>query len=149
MQNLAQAMSNSCNPAFIQIGQLIGPTTFSKYFKAFGLTEKIGIDLPGEAGTNYHSEEKMGPTELASSSFGQTFNITPLHMISIAAAAVNGGYLVQPHVAQKLIDEDNNVVKTMSTAYKRQVVSKETSDSLKNFLEYVVQNGAKNGSTYE
>lgn len=145
MQNLAQAMSNSCNPAFIQIGQLIGPTTFSKYFKAFGLTEKIGIDLPGEAGTNYHSEEKMGPTELASSSFGQTFNITPLHMISIAAAAVNGGYLVQPHVAQKLIDEDNNVVKTMSTAYKRQVVSKETSDSLKNFLEYVVQNGAKNG----
>ncbi|MCQ2454780.1 MAG: PASTA domain-containing protein [Clostridia bacterium] len=145
VQTMAQAISNSCNPAFIKIGQLIGATTFSKYFKAFGLTEKVGIDLPGEAGTEYHREENMGPTELASSSFGQTFNITPLHMISIAAAAVNGGYLVRPHVAQKLIDEEGNVVKTISTAYKRQVISNETSKTLRTFLEYVIENGAKNG----
>ncbi len=144
-QTLAQAMSNSCNPAFIQIGQRIGTNIFSKYFKAFGLTEKTGIDLPGEASPNYHLESKMGPTELASSSFGQTFNITPLHMISIAAAAVNGGYLVKPHIAQKLVDEDGNVVKTMSGGYKRQVISKSTSLKLREFLEFVIQNGARNG----
>ncbi|MBQ3816716.1 MAG: stage V sporulation protein D, partial [Clostridia bacterium] len=77
VQNLQQAISNSCNPAFITIGQLVGVSTFSKYFKAFGLTEKTGIDLPGEAISNYHKQEDMGPTELASSSFGQTFNVTP------------------------------------------------------------------------
>lgn len=144
-QTLAQAMSNSCNPAFIQIGQLIGNKLFSKYFKAFGLSEKTGIDLPGEATPNYHSEENMGATELASSSFGQTFNITPIHMITLAAAAVNGGYLVQPHIAQRIIDGDKNSVKTISTAYKRQVVSNTTSSNMRTFLEYVVQNGAKNG----
>lgn len=145
IQNMKQAMSNSCNPAFIQIGQLIGVKLFNKYFKAFGLDEKIGIDLPGAATPNYHKEEKMGPTELASSSFGQTFNITPLHMMTIAAAAVNGGYIVEPHVAKEIIDSDGNVVKSIRSTYKRQVISKETSDKLRVFLEYVVQNGAKNG----
>ncbi len=145
VQSLAAAMSNSCNPAFIQIGQLIGVNIFNKYFKAFGLTEKTGIDLPGEASPYYHTESKMGATELASSSFGQTFNITPLQMISLAAAAVNGGYLVQPHVVQKIIDSDGDVVKTVSTAYKRQVISETTSETMRTLLEYVVQNGAKNG----
>lgn len=145
VQSLASAMSNSCNPAFIQIGQLIGVNIFNKYFKAFGLTEKTGIDLPGEASPYYHTESKMGATELASSSFGQTFNITPLQMISLAAAAVNGGYLVQPHVVQKIVDSDGDVVKTVSTAYKRQVISETTSETMRTLLEYVVQNGAKNG----
>lgn len=145
IQNMQQAMSNSCNPAFIQIGQLIGAKLFNKYFKAFGLTEKIGIDLPGAATPNYHKEEKMGPTELASSSFGQTFNITPLHMMTIAAAAVNGGYIVEPHIAKEIIDSDGNVVKTIRSTYKRQVISKQTSDKLRVFLEYVIQHGAKNG----
>ena len=145
VQSLAQAMSNSCNPAFIQIGQRIGVSAFQKYFKAFGLTEKTGIDLPGEASPNYHLEENMGATELASSSFGQTFNITPLHMISLASAAVNGGYLVSPHVVEKMLDEEGNVVKTTSTAYKRQVISESTSATMREFLEYVIQNGARNG----
>ncbi len=145
IQNMAQAMSNSCNPAFIQIGQRIGSSVFSKYFKAFGLTSSSGIDLPGEAMPNYHDPDKMGPTELASSSFGQTFNITPLHMISIAAAAVNGGYLVQPHIAQKIVDSEGKTVKSTPTAYKRQVVSSKTSETLRDFLEYVIQNGARNG----
>ncbi len=145
IQNMAMAMSNSCNPAFIQIGQLIGNKIFTKYFKAFGLTAKIGIDLPGEALPNYHDLDSMGPTELASSSFGQTFNITPLHMISIAAAAVNGGYLVQPHIVSKIVDSDGKTVKTMSSSYKRQVISSKTSNTLRTFLEYVIQNGAKNG----
>ncbi len=144
-QNLAQAMSNSCNPAFIQIGQLIGTSTFSKYFKAFGLTEKTGIDLPGEASSTYHSAENMGPTELASSSFGQTFNITPMQMLCVAAASVNGGYLVKPHIVSKIINHDGQTVETVSTESKRQVVSNTTSKTMRTFLEYVVNNGAKNG----
>ncbi len=144
-QTLEQAMSNSCNPAFIQVGQLIGVEKFSKYFKAFGLTEKTGIDLPGEASPNYHKEENMGATELASSSFGQTFNITPIQMLTMGAAAVNGGYLVQPHLVSKVVDSNKKIVKTVSTDSKRQVISKATSEKMRKYLEYVVQNGARNG----
>ena len=144
-QTLARAISNSCNPAFIQIGQKIGTKLFSKYFKAFGMSEKTGIDLPGEAMPTYHTEDKMGPTELASSSFGQTFNLTPIQVITLAAAAVNGGYLVQPHLVDKIIDKDQKVVETKTAGYKRQVISKSTSATMRNLLEYVVENGAKNG----
>ena len=144
-QTLQQAMSNSCNPAFIQIGQLICANTFSKYFKAFGLTQKTGIDLPGEASSYYHSEENMGPTELASSSFGQTFKITPIQMIGLAATAVNGGYSVKPHLVDKIIDSDNNVVESFSSEGRQQVISQTTSATMRTVLEYVVQNGAKNG----
>lgn len=145
VQSLMQSISNSCNPAFITIGQLIGVKTFSKYFEAFGLTSKTGIDLPGEALPYYHKESDMGPVELSSSSFGQTFNITPLQMISLAAASVNGGYLVQPHMVEKVIDSDKKVVSVTSTGYKRQVLSKTTSSVMREMLEYVVENGAKNG----
>ncbi len=144
-QTLAQSISNSCNPAFIQIGQLLGNKTFNKYFKAFGLAGKTGIDLPGEATPYYHGEEKMGPTELASSSFGQTFNITPIHMISLAATAVNGGYSVRPHLVDKIIDSDNNVIESFSNDNRQQVISETTSSTMRAMLEYVVQNGAKNG----
>ncbi len=144
-QTLAQSMSNSCNPAFIQIGQLVGNNNFNKYFKAFGLTGKTGIDLPGEASPYYHQADKMGPTELASSSFGQTFNITPIQMISLAATATNGGYSVTPHLVDKIIDSDGNVVKSFSNDNRQQVISKTTSDTLCTMLEYVVENGAKNG----
>lgn len=144
VQNLSQAISNSCNPAFITIGQLIGTSTFSKYFKAFGLTEKTGIDLPGEAASNYHKEEDMGPTELSSSSFGQTFNVTPMQVINVAAAAVNGGNLVQPHLVSKVLDEDNKVVETANTSHKRQVISESTSATMRKLLQFVSENGAKN-----
>lgn len=143
-QNLMQAISNSCNPAFITIGQLIGVQTFSKYFNAFGLNTKTGIDLPGEASSTYHKEEKMGATELSSSSFGQTFNITPIQTLTIAAAAVNGGYIVQPHVVSEIRDSENKVTETISTDYKRQVISNETSSVMRELLEFVVNNGAKN-----
>ena len=142
-QNLAQAVSNSCNPAFITIGQQIGINTFSKYFKAFGFAEKTGVDLPGEAMSTYHSQEKMGPVELSSSSFGQTFNITPVQLISAVSACVNGGYLVQPHLVEKIIDSDGKIVKAANNGYKRQVVSKTTSDTLKELMQYVAENGAK------
>lgn len=144
-QTLQQAISNSCNPAFIQIGQLVGSNTFSKYFKAFGLAGKTGIDLPGEASPYYHAEDDMGPTELASSSFGQTFNITPIQMISLAATAVNGGYSVKPHLVDKIVDSDNNVVESFSNTSRSQVISETTSETMRTMLEYVVQNGAKNG----
>ena len=143
-QTLAQSVSNSCNPAFITIGQLIGVSTFSKYFKAFGLTEKTGIDLPGEANSTYHAEDKMGPVELSSTSFGQTFNLTPMQLISAAAACVNGGYLVKPHLVEKMLDEDGKVVKTTDTGYKRQVISEKTSKTMRTLMEFVAENGAKN-----
>ena len=142
-QTLQQAISNSCNPAFIQIGQLMGNDIFSKYFSAYNLTGKTGIDLPGEAAPYYHANR--GPTELASSSFGQTFNITPIQMVSLAATSVNGGYAVTPHLVEKIVDSDNNVVKTFSNENRKQVISKETSNTMRSMLEYVVENGAKNG----
>ena len=142
-QTLQQAISNSCNPAFIQIGQLMGNDIFSKYFSAYNLTGKTGIDLPGEAAPYYHANR--GPTELASSSFGQTFNITPIQMVSLAATSVNGGYAVTPHLVEKIVDSDHNVVKTFSNENRKQVISKETSNTMRSMLEYVVENGAKNG----
>lgn len=143
-QHLMQAISNSCNPAFITIGQLVGVQTFSKYFKAFGFTEKTGIDLPGEADSTYHKEEKMGPVELASSSFGQTFNVTPMQLICAVSAAVNGGYLVQPHIVEKKLDENGKVAETAATSYKRQVISETTSATMRELLQFVSENGAKN-----
>lgn len=143
-QTLAQSMSNSCNPAFITIGQQIGINTFSKYFKAFGLTEKTGIDLPGEANSTYHSEAKMGPVELSSTSFGQTFNITPMQLITAVSACVNGGYLVRPHLVEKMLDENGKAVKTTNTGYRRQVISESTSATLRTLMQFVAENGAKN-----
>ena len=143
-QNLGMAIANSCNPAFITIGQLIGVSTFSKYFKAFGFAEKTGIDLPGESRSTYHKEEKMGVVELASSSFGQTFNVTPVQLLSAISAAVNGGYLVQPHLLEKTVNENGKVVKTTTTSYKRQVISETTSATMRELMEFVAQNGAKN-----
>lgn len=143
-QTLVQAMSNSCNPAFISIGQLIGVDTFSKYFEAFGLTKVTGIDLPGETSSIYYSADKMGPVELASASFGQTMKITPLQMLTAAAASVNGGYLVQPHVVEKVMDSSGNVLQAASNSYRRQVISEETSNQMRVALEAVVNGGAKN-----
>ncbi len=143
-QNLNNAISNSCNPAFITIGQMIGVKTFSKYFKAFGFTEKTGIDLPGESRSTYHFEENMGPVELASSSFGQTFNVTPVQLLAAVSASVNGGYLVKPHLVAKKLDQDNKVIETVSTSYKRQVISESTSARMRKLMQFVSENGAKN-----
>ena len=142
---LQDALINSCNPSFIAIGNLLGADNFCRYFEAFGLTEKTGIDLPGEATPLYVSRDNMGPVELASSAFGQTNKITPLHMITAYAAAVNGGYLVTPHVVDKIVDETGNVIMTNSTEVKRQVVSEETSATMRMLLENVVEsNGGGN-----
>ncbi len=144
-QSLSESMQNSCNPVYISLGQLLGIKTFSKYFRSFGLTEKTGIDLPGEALSTYHSEENMGPVELAPTAFGQTFKITPMQLITACSAAVNGGYLVQPHVVSEIRDADNKTVETVSTVQKRQVVSAETSKIMRELLFDVVEiGGGKN-----
>ena len=140
-QNLTEATQNSCNPFFISIGQIIGVNTFSKYFEAFGLTKKTGIDLPGEASSQYHKESNMGPVELASTSFGQTFKVTPIQLITALASTVNGGYLVEPHVVKKIIDSNKNVVQNFDTTIKRQVISEQTSKTVCSILEKVVDGG--------
>ncbi len=138
---LKDAMVKSCNPAFINIGQLVGVNRFSKYFEAFGFTKKTGIDLPGEASPVYHRQAKMGPTELASSSFGQTFKISPIQLITAASAAVNGGYLLQPYVVSKVVDNEGNVVKSVQKTVKRQVISEATSEKIRVMMKAVVNEG--------
>lgn len=140
MQTFSQALTNSCNPAFIEVGQRLGAETFSSYFSAFGLTGKTGIDLPGEASSLYTSVEKMGIVELSSSAFGQTNKLTPIEMVTGIAAAVNGGYLVQPHVVSKVVSSDGNVLETTETTVKRQVISEETSATVRELLQAVVDN---------
>lgn len=135
---LQEAITKSCNPAFMQIGALLGSDKFSRYFEAFGFTEPTGIDLPGEAQSLYIPVERMGPVELASSSFGQTNKITPMQMATAFCAVVNGGYLVTPHLVDKVLDSDGNVVQTTPTQIKRQVISEETSAQMREILENIV-----------
>ena len=142
--DLQLALIKSCNPAFIAIGQLLGPKNFTDYFEAFGLTEKTGVDLPGENTSIYVGYDNMGPVELASSAFGQTNKLTPLQMITAYAAVINGGYLVTPHVVDKIVDNTGNVIKSNETIVKRQVISEKTSATMRMMLENVVEN---NGGT--
>ncbi|MDE5576600.1 MAG: PASTA domain-containing protein [Oscillospiraceae bacterium] len=143
-QDFTTAMTNSCNPAFIQIGQLLGRDKFFEYFKAYGFTEPTGIDLPGEENSIYVNTSEKGPVELASCSFGQTNKVTPLQMITAYAAVVNGGYLVTPYVVSKIVDHNGNVIKTTEPSIRRQVISEETSAEMREVLESVVNR--KDGS---
>ncbi len=140
LQTFSQALTNSCNPAFIEVGQRLGAETFSSYFRAFGLTDRTGIDLPGEATSLYTHVDKMGIVELSSSAFGQTNKLTPIEMVTGIAAVVNGGYLVEPHVVSKVVSSDGNVLDTIETKVKRQVISEETSATARELLQAVVDN---------
>ncbi|MGN1085977.1 MAG: penicillin-binding transpeptidase domain-containing protein [Porcipelethomonas sp.] len=142
-QSFVEAITNSCNPAFIEIGRRLGADKFFDYFKAYGLTEKTGIDLPAESTSIYQGLDGMGPVELASCSFGQTNKVTPIEMITAYAAVINGGNLVTPYVVSKIVDNDGNVVLTNERTVKRQVISEETSKTMCETLEQVaVGNGA-------
>lgn len=141
-ETFADGVKNSCNPVFMQVGARLGATKFFEYFSAFGLTEKTGIDLPGEATSIYHPLKNIGPVQLASSSFGQTFKVTPMQMITAVSAAVNGGYLVQPHIVKQILDENMDVVKTISTTVKKQVISEDVSKRISVLLEKVVTEGS-------
>ncbi len=139
-QTLEQAVQNSCNPAFIQIGQRMGTENFQNYFEAFGLTEKTGIDLPGEATSIYHT--KMSEINLVSSSFGQTFKVTPIQLITAVSAAVNGGNLYKPYLVEKVISADESIVKEYEPTLVRQVISEETSEKVRTILSTVVSEGS-------
>ena len=135
-QNFVEVISNSCNPAFIQIGQMLGAGKFRQYYQGFGFSEKTGIDLPGEAEDSFWEEGKMGGVDLAVASFGQNFSITPIQMITACAAVSTGGYVVQPHVVSKITDSKGNVIKTVDEKIKRQVISDDTSKKMNEYLEY-------------
>lgn len=135
-QNFVEVISNSCNPAFIQIGQMLGASKFRQYYQGFGFSDKTGIDLPGEADDSFWKEGKMGGVDLAVASFGQNFTITPIQMITACAAVSNGGYVVQPHVVSKITDSKGNVIKTVDKKVKRQVISDDTSKKMNEYLEY-------------
>lgn len=143
-QNFVEVISNSCNPAFIQIGQMLGAGKFRQYYQGFGFSDKTGIDLPGEAEDSFWKEGKMGGVDLAVASFGQNFSITPIQMITACAAVSNGGYVVQPHVVSKITDSKGNVIKTVDKKIKRQVISDDTSKKMNEYLEY---NTERQGAT--
>ncbi len=147
LETFRDGLCNSCNPYTIYIGQLLGGETFAKYREAFGFTESTGIDLPGEAVTLYHSAIELinTPSNLAVESFGQNFSITPLHMITAAAAIANGGYLITPHVVDRVVDQDGNIVQTADTSYRRQVISEETSAAITDILQQNVESGSATG----
>ena len=140
--NMADALRQSCNLYYIQLGQRVGSQQFYNYFDAFGFTERTGVDLPSETGLmKYYSANQLGEVQLASSAFGQAMAITPLQMCTAVAAAVNGGYLVTPHVVDKITDTNGNVVEEIGTNIRRQVISESTSDVIRQMMEYEVGNG--------
>ena len=145
-QDLAKAVANSCNPAFIEIGKRLGVDTFYDYFEAFGMLENTGIDLPGEASLAgaVWSRDKMSNVDLAVASFGQRFEITPLQMICGFSAVINGGNLVKPYVVQSVSTQDGTVVQNTQPEVVRQVISKQTSQRAADILEQVVATGSGN-----
>lgn len=146
MQDLAEGLRNSCNIYFIQLGQRLGSSLFYQYFKAFGFTERTGVDLPNETGfMQYYTDKNMGEVQLASSSFGQAMAITPLQTCTAIAAAVNGGYLVTPHVVDRITDQNGNVVEEIGAKVRRQVISGSASKAIRQIMEYEVGDGTQTG----
>lgn len=145
-QSLAQALQNSCNQSFIQIGQLLGKEAFCDYFAEFGLREATGIDLPAEPKkSEFYTADRMGPVELASCAFGQSSKITPIQMITAVSAIVNGGNLMQPYVVEQITDVEGDVVEQTEPTVKRRVISEETSAQMREMMESVVTlGGGKN-----
>ncbi len=144
-QDLTAGLKNSCNPFFITVGQQLGTERFYKYFEAFGFTDKTNIDLPAEAepvaDVTYHSKENMGISQLSSSAFGQTFQVSAIQMITAVSAIANGGKLMEPYVVSKKLDQDGNTVYETIPQVKRQVISESTSKTVLSMMEEVVSNG--------
>lgn len=140
-ENFVQGTMNSCNPVFIDVGLRIGKENYYTYLKRLGLLEKTGIDLPGEAKTIIHKIENVGEVELATMSFGQSFQITPLQLLRAVSAVVNGGTLIIPHFGIRTVDMDNNVTNEFEYPQVENVISKETSETMKYILEKVVSEG--------
>ena len=140
-ETFVQGVQNSCNPVFMEVGERLGAETFLEYMQKFGFAQKTGVDLAGEATGIIHKLENIGPVELATMSFGQSFQITPLQLLRAASAIVNGGYLVTPHFAKGIADEEGNIIENFQYEQGEQVISQKTSETMKTILESVVSEG--------
>lgn len=140
-ETFLQGALNSCNPVFIDVGLRLGVDRYCQYFRQFGLLGKTGVDLPGEAGTIMHAQTDMGEVELATTAFGQSFQITPLHLITTAASLVNGGHLVTPHFGVRVLDAEGNLVKTFTYGTEKTIISEDSSRTLRYILKQVVSEG--------
>ena len=140
---------NSCNPVFMELGERLGAENFVSYFKQFGLLSKTNIDLPGEAGTIMHKTENIGPVELATISFGQSFQITPIQLVTTVSSIINGGTRVTPHFGVSVQDADGNTVKTFSYETHENICTAETSETMRYLLEKVVSEGTGKNAKIE
>lgn len=146
-ETFLQGTMQSCNPVFVTVGLRLGSDRFYDYFEKFGMLEKTGIDLPGEAGTIMHQKENIGLVELATISFGQSFQMTPIQVITTVSSLINGGKRVTPHLAVKTVDDEGNTKRVFNYDNNEQILSEETSATLREILEKVVsEGGGKNGA---
>lgn len=141
-ENFVQGIQNSCNPVFIEVGLRIGVDRFFDYFRQFGLMDLTGVDIPGEAGTIMHKKENVGQVELATISFGQSFQITPIQLVTTVSALVNGGRRVTPHFGTEVLSAEGKKVKTFRYNAKKHIVSEKTSQTMRELLESVVAEGS-------
>lgn len=148
-ETFLQGMMNSCNPVLIDVGQRLGAEKYYQYFKQFGLLGKTGIDLPGEAGTIMHQPDQIGPVELATVSFGQSFQITPIQLITTASSLINGGTRITPHIGIRAVRADRQAVNAFSYPKGERILSEETSETLRYILEQVVAEGSGKNARIE
>lgn len=141
-ETFLQGTMNSCNPVFMTVGERVGVENFYQYFSKLGLLNRTGVDLPGEASTIIHKQENVGPVELATMSFGQSFQITPMQLLRAVSAVINGGTLVTPHFGVCAKDEDGNTIETFSYPTESNVISLDTSETMRYILEKVVSEGS-------
>ena len=140
-ETFVQGVMNSCTPVLIEVGQRLGTDAFYRYFQQFGLLEKTGIDLPGEAGTIMHQKKDIGPVELATISFGQSFQITPIRLAATVCSLINGGHKITPHFGVEVREDDGTLLETLSYKEGKQIVSEQVSKTMRMILEKVVSEG--------
>ena len=143
-ETFVQGVQNSCNPVFMEIAEKLGAENFYKYLEKLGLKNKTGVDLPGEAVGIMHKLKNIGPVELATMGFGQSFQITPLQLMRAASCVVNGGKLITPHFGTKILDSEGNIIKKIKFPEQKNIISRETSETMKKILESVVAKGTGN-----
>ena len=148
-ETFVEGVMNSCNPVFIDVGLRLGADTFCDYYQQFGLLDLTGVDLPGEAGTIMHRRESIGTVELATMSFGQSFQVTPIQMAATVSSLINGGFRVTPHVGVRVLDEDGEEELELDRGKKDRIVSKETSETMRMILEKVVAEGSGKNAAIE
>ena len=148
-QNFVKGSENSCNPVFIEVGLRLGVDKYYRYFRQFGLMEKTGIDLPGEAGTIMHQEENMGEVELATVSFGQSFQITPIRLAATVSSLINGGTLITPHFGVSIESSDGEAVKALEYSNGRKILDGKISETVRYILEQVVEEGSGRNAAVE